>query len=74
MTEKMNYPRRFVAGATCAKCRQLDSTVIFSINTKYHIECIKCGFTQSQDDLQTMVAGKQPIEQPLQRLNRRQQN
>jgi uncharacterized metal-binding protein (TIGR02443 family) len=74
MTEQTEYPRRFVAGATCAKCKQIDSTVIFSIKTKYHIECIKCGFTQSQDDLPSMAAGKQPLEQPLLRLKRREQD
>ena len=54
--------------------KQVDSTVVFSINLQYHTECIKCGFTQSQEDLQSKVAGKkQPLEQLL-RFKRRQQD
>lgn len=44
-------PRRFIAGAVCSQCKTIDTTVMFSREGIYHIECIHCGFTQSQDDL-----------------------
>lgn len=74
MTQSTDYPRRFMAGASCMKCRQVDTTVIFSVEGKYHIECITCGFTQCQDDIQSTAADKQSQEVPLQRLKRREQD
>ncbi len=43
-----NYPRRFIAGAACSKCNEIDVTVMYSLDNLYQTECIKCGYTQKQ--------------------------
>ncbi|MFN7096561.1 MAG: YheV family putative metal-binding protein [Gammaproteobacteria bacterium] len=51
MLDIPEYPRRFIAGATCTKCQHMDTTVIFTTLGKYYTECTQCRFTQCQDDL-----------------------
>lgn len=36
--------RRFVAGAICPRCSELDKIVVFSENGKDFRECVACGF------------------------------
>jgi len=42
--------KRFIAGATCPKCQALDSIMLFFENNVEKLECVKCGYTQSQTD------------------------
>ncbi len=53
--------RRFIAGAVCPKCTQLDKIVTYSQEGKTFRECVSCGFkdelriTPQQRELQTRV-------------------
>ncbi|WP_269618977.1 YheV family putative zinc ribbon protein [Zhongshania sp. BJYM1] len=56
--------RRFIAGAVCPKCAEMDKTVMYRISDLEQIrECVRCGFKESiRDD-----TGK--IEEPTTRVN-----
>ena len=45
-----NTIKRFIAGAVCPKCNQMDKTVVFSIGEKNYSECVRCGFKQEAMD------------------------
>lgn len=36
--------RRFVAGAVCPRCSEMDKLVVYSENEKDYRECVACGF------------------------------
>ena len=56
--------RRFIAGAVCPKCAEMDKTVLYRTSDVEQIrECVRCGFKESiRDD-----TGK--IEEPTTRVN-----
>ncbi|WP_420588786.1 YheV family putative zinc ribbon protein [Bacterioplanoides sp.] len=44
-------PRRFIAGAVCPKCSEMDRTVIYSNDDGEEVrECISCGFIQTSSE------------------------
>ncbi len=51
----MHQKRRFIAGAVCPRCAQMDRLCIFSDAHGTHRECISCGFTDKLSDLETPV-------------------
>ncbi|GGW90874.1 YheV family putative zinc ribbon protein [Alteromonas halophila] len=40
--------RRFIAGATCPKCQALDTISLFFENNIEKLECVACGYSESQ--------------------------
>lgn len=36
--------KRFIAGAVCPKCSELDKLVMFKEEEKQYRECVSCGF------------------------------
>jgi len=45
---KPKRPRRFIAGAVCPKCSEMDKTVMYSNDDGEEVrECISCGFSQT---------------------------
>ena len=40
--------RRFVAGAKCPSCNEIDVIQLFQVNGVETIECVSCGYTQTQ--------------------------
>ncbi len=42
--------KRFIAGAICPQCQMRDRIVVFGIEGEQHIECVNCGFSQSQNN------------------------
>lgn len=41
-------PRRFIAGATCPACGQIDKLVLYYRDgIKFH-ECVRCGYQKSE--------------------------
>lgn len=42
--------KRFVAGATCPKCKTKDSIVLFKENNVETIECIECDYREQQTE------------------------
>jgi uncharacterized metal-binding protein (TIGR02443 family) len=55
---KPTRPRRFIAGAVCPKCSEMDRTVMYTNDDGDEVrECISCGYSQTskeqaQDDAQ----------------------
>lgn len=42
--------KRFVAGATCPECKAQDTIMLFFENNVEKLECIQCGYHESQAD------------------------
>lgn len=42
--------RRFIAGATCPKCQALDTISLYFENNIEKLECVACGYAESQTD------------------------
>lgn len=38
--------RRFVAGAVCPRCSEMDKLVVFNANGKDFRECVACGYKE----------------------------
>ncbi|WP_163934764.1 YheV family putative zinc ribbon protein [Paraferrimonas sp. SM1919] len=58
----MKTKKRFIAGASCPKCKAIDSIMLFKENNVEKIECMECGHTQSQgDDQQQQAAADQQL-------------
>ena len=44
-------PKRFIAGAVCPKCSEMDRTVMYSNDDGEEVrECISCGFIQTSSE------------------------
>ncbi|MEM0912388.1 MAG: YheV family putative zinc ribbon protein [Pseudomonadota bacterium] len=50
--------KRFIAGATCPKCKSIDTLHLFFENNVEKINCVKCDYEQSQTDDATTRASK----------------
>lgn len=48
--------RRFIAGATCPKCQALDTISLYVENNVEKLECVACGYAESQADKQVSGA------------------
>lgn len=44
--------KRFIAGAVCPHCEQIDRICVFQISGRKFAECVSCGFKQAQPDEQ----------------------
>ena len=54
--------RRFIAGAVCPRCGELDKIVMLMDSKDKHRECVSCGYT---DALDNSVA----VDEPATRVN-----
>ena len=56
-------PRRFIAGAVCPKCAEMDKTVMYRVSDVEQVrECVRCGFKETiRDDM--------PLDEPKTRVN-----
>jgi len=56
-----NTKRRFIAGAVCPRCSEMDTTVMYRLDGVEHRECVSCDFSeranfaQSTKELPTRV-------------------
>lgn len=48
--------RRFVAGATCPKCQELDTISLYFENNVEKLECVACGYNEAQTDEKVSAA------------------
>ncbi|WP_296981706.1 MULTISPECIES: YheV family putative zinc ribbon protein [unclassified Thalassolituus] len=49
--QPMKRPRRFIAGAVCPKCSEMDKTVMFTDDAGEEVrECIACGYKQTYSE------------------------
>ncbi|RDV24859.1 DNA-binding protein [Alteromonas aestuariivivens] len=51
--------RRFIAGATCPKCKATDTIMLFFENNVEKLECVKCGYAESQTEQPVASATRQ---------------
>jgi uncharacterized metal-binding protein (TIGR02443 family) len=65
-------PRRFIAGAVCPKCSEMDRTVMYKNDADEEVrECISCGFSQTtseqaeEDQATELVTRVTPDGKPL---------
>ncbi|PKF56752.1 DNA-binding protein [Alteromonadales bacterium alter-6D02] len=56
----MQRKKRFIAGAKCPKCHELDSLMLYKENDVEKIECVECGHKQSQVEESVAQATTQP--------------
>jgi uncharacterized metal-binding protein (TIGR02443 family) len=56
MTNKLR--KRFIAGATCPKCKSIDSIMLYFENNVEKLQCVKCDYkdVQSATDVSAQVA------------------
>ena len=56
-------PRRFIAGAVCPKCSEMDKTVMYSDESGEEVrECVACGYKQTySEQLQEDAAAEQLV-------------
>ncbi|MED5526922.1 MAG: YheV family putative zinc ribbon protein [Pseudomonadota bacterium] len=50
--------RRFIAGAKCPECEQQDSIQLIIENNVERIECVSCGYKQTQTSRDAEGAAK----------------
>ncbi len=47
----MKQHRRFIAGAVCPKCAEMDRLIIYSNDEGSFRECVSCDYIDKQEDL-----------------------
>lgn len=50
--------KRFIAGATCPKCKAVDTIMLFFENNVEKLQCVKCDYHESQADTQVKKASR----------------
>ncbi len=64
----MKQHRRFIAGAVCPKCAEMDRLITYTNEEGAFRECVSCGFIDKQveqpenDELETRVNQLTPME------------
>ncbi|WP_067104652.1 YheV family putative zinc ribbon protein [Microbulbifer flavimaris] len=65
--EKKAVKKRFIAGAVCPRCSEMDTIVNYRIGEKNYRECVSCGF---KDEIRLQSS---PAEIPTRVNERRRQ-
>lgn len=52
----MATPRRFIAGAVCPRCAEMDRIVMYSNEKGQFRECVACGFADREGEREPAVA------------------
>ena len=50
--------KRFIAGATCPKCKATDTIMLFFENNIEKLTCVECGYAESQPKEEVKTASK----------------
>ncbi len=48
----MASPKRFIAGAVCPRCAEMDKIMMFTTDEGQFRECVACGFSDEQAELE----------------------
>lgn len=51
--------RRFVAGAICPQCQELDTISLYFENNVEKLECVSCGYNEAQTDEKVEAATRE---------------
>ncbi|MAA66009.1 MAG: DNA-binding protein [Alteromonadaceae bacterium] len=46
----MGRPKRFIAGAVCPRCGEMDKIMMYSTDEGQFRECVACGFEDKQSE------------------------
>jgi hypothetical protein len=66
---EMPSPKRFIAGAVCPRCSEMDKITMYTDDAGEQIrECIMCGFTDGISDVEAPVPAAPELET---RVNKR---
>lgn len=52
----MASPKRFIAGAICPRCAEMDKIRMYTTEEGQFRECVACGFADKQADLDEATA------------------
>jgi uncharacterized protein len=48
--KSMNKPKkRFIAGATCTQCHEIDTLFVVEINQNQTLHCVECGYSEQKE-------------------------
>lgn len=50
--------KRFIAGATCPKCKAMDTIMLYFENNVEKIKCTQCDYAESQADKNVQKASR----------------
>lgn len=50
--------KRFIAGATCPSCKQLDTLMLYFENNVEKLACVNCDYAETQTDDKVKAASK----------------
>ena len=65
----MASPKRFIAGAVCPRCAEMDKIMMYTTDDDEQIrECVACGFTDAMSD------SEQPTNPELETLVNKRKN
>ena len=65
----MATPKRFIAGAICPRCAEMDKLTMYTDDAGEQIrECVACGFTDGMSDIETPAPATPELET---RVNKR---
>ncbi|WP_070884961.1 YheV family putative metal-binding protein [Pseudomonas sp. D1-3] len=53
-------PKRFIAGAVCPACSEMDSIKMWNVDGVPHRECVQCGYADTLDERGNSVARELP--------------
>ncbi len=53
----MTNKKRFIAGATCPKCKQIDSLRLWQENNIEVVECVECDYSERQGSSEVAHSG-----------------
>ncbi|MDK2778245.1 MAG: YheV family putative metal-binding protein [Pseudomonadota bacterium] len=60
--QSVKRPRRFIAGAVCPKCSEMDKTVMYTNDNGDEVrECVSCGFIQTSSEQAAEDAAAQEL-------------
>jgi uncharacterized metal-binding protein (TIGR02443 family) len=54
--------KRFIAGATCPKCKEIDTLMLYKENDVEQVECVECHHKQSQVSDDVAKAAVEPTQ------------
>ncbi|MBE0485933.1 YheV family putative zinc ribbon protein [Marinobacter sp.] len=55
----MASPKRFIAGAVCPRCAEMDKIMMFTDDAGEQVrECVACGYTDALSDLEQPSAAE----------------